>query len=79
MQGLVCVLVAAALTNLYLPQPVLPVLAHEFGVAETTASLTISMASWESPLPTFPSAHWATVFPSGRSFSAGAWWWPFAH
>jgi YNFM family putative membrane transporter len=43
-QGLVCVLVAAALTNLYLPQPVLPVLAAEFGVNETTASLSISMA-----------------------------------
>ena len=42
-QGLVCTLVAAAVTNLYLTQPILPVLAAEFGVHETTASLSISM------------------------------------
>jgi YNFM family putative membrane transporter len=43
MQALVCALVAASLTNFYLTQPVLPVLAAEFGVNETTASLSISM------------------------------------
>ncbi|RJX20121.1 MAG: MFS transporter [Desulfobulbus sp.] len=63
MQGLVCVLVAAALTNLYLPQPVLPVLAHEFGVAETTASLTISMAILGITLANLPFGALGDRFP----------------
>jgi YNFM family putative membrane transporter len=43
LQGVVFLLVAAAFTNIYLTQPVLPVLASEFGVNETGASLSISM------------------------------------
>jgi YNFM family putative membrane transporter len=42
-QALVCALVAAAVTNLYLTQPVLPVLAAEFGVHETIALRSISL------------------------------------
>ncbi len=44
LQALVFALVAAAFTNVYLPQPVLPVLVSEFGVSPGGASLTISMA-----------------------------------
>jgi hypothetical protein len=42
-QGMVCTVVAAAVTHLYLTQPILPGLAAEFGVHETTASLSLSM------------------------------------
>lgn len=40
---LIFALVAAALTNIYLTQPVLPVIAREFGVDAAGASLTVSM------------------------------------
>lgn len=53
-QGLVCALVAAAVTNLYLTQPVLPVLAAEFGGQETTASLSVSMVILGITLATLP-------------------------
>jgi YNFM family putative membrane transporter len=43
LQGVVFTLVAAAFANIYLTQPVLPVLASEFGVNETGASLSVSM------------------------------------
>ncbi len=39
---LVFAVVAAAFTNIYLTQPVLPILATEFGVDAATASLTVS-------------------------------------
>jgi YNFM family putative membrane transporter len=42
-QILIFGLVAAAFTNIYLTQPVLPVLASEFGVDAAGASLTVSM------------------------------------
>ncbi|MBI5923332.1 MAG: MFS transporter [Betaproteobacteria bacterium] len=42
-QILIFGLVAAAFTNIYLTQPVLPVLANEFGVDAAGASLTVSM------------------------------------
>lgn len=42
-QVLIFGLVAAAFTNIYLTQPVLPVLANEFGVDAAGASLTVSM------------------------------------
>ncbi|GAA6142310.1 MFS transporter [Hydrogenophaga sp. 5NK40-0174] len=41
-QLLIFALVAAAFTNIYIPQPVLPVLAEEFGVDAAKASLTVS-------------------------------------
>lgn len=40
--SLVFILVAAAFTTIYLPQPVLPVLQQEFGVSPSLASLTVS-------------------------------------
>jgi len=43
LQGLVFFLVVAAFANIYLPQPVLPILAAEFGVKEAGASLSISL------------------------------------
>ncbi len=43
LQGLVFFLVAAAFTNIYLTQPVLPILAAEYGVKATGASLSISL------------------------------------
>src|SRR5207248_693647 len=41
-QFLVFALVAATFTTVYITQPVLPVLQAEFGVSESTASLSIS-------------------------------------
>jgi YNFM family putative membrane transporter len=41
-QILIFGLVAAAFTNIYNTQPVLPVIAHEFGVDAAGASLTVS-------------------------------------
>jgi YNFM family putative membrane transporter len=43
LQIVVFSLVSAAFTNIYITQPVLPVISSEFGVSETRASLTISM------------------------------------
>ena len=54
LQGLVFALVAAAFTNIYLTQPVLPVLAREFGVDEAGASLSISAAILGIALATLP-------------------------
>lgn len=42
LQSLVFALVAAAFTTIYMTQPVLPIIQVEFGVSETTASLTVS-------------------------------------
>ncbi len=42
LQALVFFLVAAAISNMYLTQPVLPVLQQEFGVSAPAASLTVS-------------------------------------
>ena len=42
MQAMVFGLVAASFTAVYITQPVLPVIRMEFGVSETTASLTVS-------------------------------------
>ncbi len=43
LQIIVFSLVSAAFTNIYITQPVLPVISSEFGVSETGASFTISM------------------------------------
>ena len=42
LQALVFTLVTAAFTNIYITQPVLPVLSVEFGINETTASFSVS-------------------------------------
>ena len=54
LQGVVFILVAAAISNIYLTQPVLPVISAEFGVNETGASLTISMVILGIALATLP-------------------------
>jgi YNFM family putative membrane transporter len=54
LQGLVFGLVAAAFTNVYITQPVLPVLAAEFGVDETGASLSVSAVVLGIALATLP-------------------------
>lgn len=53
-QLLVFALVAAAFTNIYLTQPVLPVIAHEFGVDAAGASLTVSATVLGIALSTLP-------------------------
>ena len=42
LQALIFALVTAAFTNIYITQPVLPVLSAEFGINESTASFTVS-------------------------------------
>jgi YNFM family putative membrane transporter len=42
LQALVFALVTAAFTNIYITQPVLPVLSAEFGINESTASFSVS-------------------------------------
>jgi YNFM family putative membrane transporter len=42
MQALVFAIVTAAFTNIYITQPVLPILSAEFGINESTASFTVS-------------------------------------
>jgi MFS transporter, YNFM family, putative membrane transport protein len=54
LQVLVCSLVVAAFSNIYLTQPVLPVLVAEFGVSETTASLSVSLVILGIALATLP-------------------------
>jgi YNFM family putative membrane transporter len=53
-QFLVFALVAAAFTNIYLTQPVLPVIAREFGVDAAGASLTVSATVLGIALSTLP-------------------------
>ncbi len=54
LQGLVFGLVAAAFTNIYLTQPVLPVLAEEFGVDAAGSSLSVSAVVLGIALATLP-------------------------
>lgn len=54
LQGLVFGLVAAAFTNIYITQPVLPVLALEFGLDEAQASLSVAMVILGIALATLP-------------------------
>jgi YNFM family putative membrane transporter len=42
LQALVFAIVTAAFTNIYITQPVLPILSAEFGINESTASFTVS-------------------------------------
>lgn len=53
-QALVFALVAAAFTNIYLPQPVLPVIAREFGLDAAGASWTVSLTVLGIALATLP-------------------------
>ncbi len=54
MQILVFILVAAAFTNVYITQPVLPVLQQEFGASASRASLTMSAVIFGMALANLP-------------------------
>jgi MFS transporter, YNFM family, putative membrane transport protein len=63
LQILVFSLVTAAFTTIYITQPVLPILQTEFGVGETTASLTISAVIFGIALSNLPFGRAADRFP----------------
>ena len=63
LQGLVFALVAAALTTVYITQPVLPVLRQEFGVSASLASLTVSAVILGIALANLPFGTLADRYP----------------
>jgi YNFM family putative membrane transporter len=71
LQVLVSCLVAAAFTNMYVTQPVLPVLAAEFGVDSSLASLTVSAVVLGIALATLPFGELADRFPIRPIILAG--------
>lgn len=72
LQGLVFALVAAAFTNIYITQPVLPVIAREFGLDEAGASLSVAMVILGIALATLPFGHFADQHPLRPLIVAGA-------
>ena len=54
LQALVFALVTAAFTNIYITQPVLPVLSAEFGINESTASFSVSAVIFGIALSNLP-------------------------
>lgn len=72
LQALVFTLVAAGITNLYLTQPVLPVIQQEFGVAAATASLTVSVVILGIALANLPFGWLADRYPVRRLIGLGA-------
>jgi len=71
LQRVVFALVVAAFTNIYLTQPVLPVLRSEFGVTEAGASLTISMVILGIALSNLPFGRLADRYPIRPIIFAG--------
>lgn len=72
LQALVFTLVAAAITNIYITQPVLPVIQQEFGVGAATASLTVSMVILGIALANLPFGWLADRYPLRRLIGLGA-------
>ncbi|MGQ9688141.1 MAG: MFS transporter [Desulfobaccales bacterium] len=72
LQALVFTLVAAAITNMYLSQPVLPVIEQEFGVGAATASLTVSVVILGIALANLPFGWLADRWPVRRLIGLGA-------
>jgi len=72
LQALVFTLVAAAISNLYLTQPVLPVLQQEFAVSAATASLTVSMVILGIALANLPFGWLADRYPVKWLIGVGA-------
>lgn len=72
LQALVFTLVAAAISNLYLTQPVLPVIQQEFGVGAATASLTVSMVILGIALANLPFGWLADRYPIKWLIGVGA-------
>lgn len=63
LQAVVFSLVAAAISNVYIPQPVLPVIRMEFGVSPFQASLTVSAVILGIALANLPFGWLADRFP----------------
>ncbi len=72
LQALVFTLVAAGITNLYLSQPVLPVIQREFEVSAPTASLTVSVVILGIALANLPFGWLADRYPVRRLIGLGA-------
>jgi YNFM family putative membrane transporter len=72
LQALVFTLVAAAITNLYITQPVLPIIEQEFKVGAATASLTVSMVILGIALSNLPFGWLADRYPVHRLIGLGA-------
>ncbi len=72
LQALVFTLVAAAITNLYITQPVLPIIQQEFGVSAPTASLTVSVVILGIALANLPFGWLADRYPVPRLIAIGA-------
>jgi YNFM family putative membrane transporter len=71
LQTLVFGLVAAALTTVYIPQPVLPILQQEFGVTPSQASYTVSVVILGIALANLPFGMLADHFPVQRLILVG--------
>ena len=71
LQALVFGLVAAALTTVYITQPVLPVLQQEFGVSPSQASYTVSAVILGIALANLPFGMLADRFPVQRLILVG--------
>jgi YNFM family putative membrane transporter len=71
LRGLVFALVAAAFTNIYLPQPILPVLSAEFRVSAAGASMTISMVILGIALSNLPFGRLGDRYPIRPIILAG--------
>jgi MFS transporter, YNFM family, putative membrane transport protein len=63
LQVMVFALVATAFTNVYITQPVLPVLQQEFGISPSQASLTMSSVIFGMALSNLPFGVFADIFP----------------
>jgi YNFM family putative membrane transporter len=72
LQALVFTLVAAAITNMYITQPVLPIIEQEFEVGAATASLTVSMVILGIALSNLPFGWLADRYPVQRLIGLGA-------
>ena len=64
-------LVACAFTTVYVTQPILPILQHEFGVGETVASLSVSAVILGMALSTVPIGMLADRYPARWLVLAG--------
>jgi len=70
-QALVFALVAAAISNVYITQPVLPVIQQEFGVSPSQASYTVSAVILGISLSNLPFGMLADRFPVRRLILVG--------
>jgi YNFM family putative membrane transporter len=72
LQALIFTLVAAAITNMYITQPVLPIIEQEFGVGAATASLTVSMVILGIAISNLPFGYLSDRYPVHRLIGLGA-------